>query len=262
MAIFIRHTGCDRCGSSDALAHYSDGSSYCFSCGVPSGASTPGFVRLVEEDDEQVVPPHDLSYDFPIEVFQWIDPTGLKIEELIKNGYFFSKTTGRLVRVFVEGDGEAVHHGARRKYSAYEDRAVYRGYAGPKTRFRGSKETTTGIVQAHRNLQQPQYGNSEAQEESTTCISQHNTCVLVEDSLSAIKCGRYFDSFPLFGSTISKNKLATITKPYKKVYVWLDSDKLNNARQIAEQVKMLGKESVVVFTDDDPKYLNVKDYVK
>lgn len=257
MAIFIRHTGCDRCGSSDALAHYSDGSSYCFSCGVPSGATTPGFVRRIEEDDEQVVPPHDLSLDFPLWVFQWIDPTNLKIEELIKNGYFFSQSTGQLVRLFYQDSGEGLPLGVRPRASAFETRRNDKNVRGPKSQFFGSKAETTGIVQAHRNLQQSERCSSSTRQEEGS-----SSGILVEDSLSAIKCGRHFDSFPLFGSTISKNKLATITKPYKKVYVWLDSDKLNNARQIAEQVKMLGKESVVIYTDDDPKYLNVKDYVK
>src|SRR5574343_108754 len=32
MAEFIKHTSCESCGSSDAKAVYSDGSSYCFSC--------------------------------------------------------------------------------------------------------------------------------------------------------------------------------------------------------------------------------------
>jgi len=32
MAEFLRHTSCDNCGSSDARAIYSDGSSFCFSC--------------------------------------------------------------------------------------------------------------------------------------------------------------------------------------------------------------------------------------
>jgi len=32
MADFVRHTECSKCGSSDANAEYSDGSTYCFSC--------------------------------------------------------------------------------------------------------------------------------------------------------------------------------------------------------------------------------------
>lgn len=36
MADFIRHTECSKCGSSDARAEYSDGSTYCFSCSAYS----------------------------------------------------------------------------------------------------------------------------------------------------------------------------------------------------------------------------------
>lgn len=37
MAEFIKHTSCDKCGSSDARAVYEDGGAYCFSCNEYSG---------------------------------------------------------------------------------------------------------------------------------------------------------------------------------------------------------------------------------
>ena len=32
MAVFTRHEGCEKCGSSDAKAVYNDGSTYCWNC--------------------------------------------------------------------------------------------------------------------------------------------------------------------------------------------------------------------------------------
>lgn len=48
MANFIRHTSCEKCGSSDANALYDDGSTYCFSCNTVVG-STTGTVKTVKE---------------------------------------------------------------------------------------------------------------------------------------------------------------------------------------------------------------------
>ena len=37
---FIKHTSCESCGSSDANAVYSDGSTYCFSCRKSAASGT------------------------------------------------------------------------------------------------------------------------------------------------------------------------------------------------------------------------------
>ena len=44
---FIKHIGCEECGSSDANALYSDGSTYCFSCKTTKQA---GAVQIKDED--------------------------------------------------------------------------------------------------------------------------------------------------------------------------------------------------------------------
>lgn len=259
MAVFVKHTACTRCTSSDALAHYSDGSTYCFSCGSGSGLSAASFsaTEAFQEEDDEEVPllPSDLSHDFPKEVLQWVEPTGLTYAELIRHGYFFSRAERGLLRVLqqtligavCQSDGEPLH--LRR--NPYELRKLFRSNAaeqgpapkGPKTLFRGNKEEAYGGVQS---LDTGRAGQ--------VCI--------VEDSPSAIKVGRSVDCYPLFGSSISNSKLCTLVAPYKKVWVWLDSDKLHSARAIAERCIMLGKEASVVFTQHDPKYLNADKELK
>lgn len=256
MAIFLRHTGCDKCGSSDARAIYSDSSEYCFSCGWSSSANAATFVPTFAEETDEEIPllPSDLSHDFPAEVFHWLQPTGLTIAELIRNGYFYSRSERGLVRVLGSARTQNQDYGvpgpgpvARR--SAHEIRRGYGGLSrglqarisGPKTLFRGSKEQANGKIQLQDGAR------SEA-----LCI--------VEDSISAIKCARAIDSIPLFGSSISNNKLTKITKEYQLIYVWLDSDKLNNARLIADRIRFLGKKAEVVFTELDPKYTNGNPY--
>jgi hypothetical protein len=263
VGVFLHHTGCNFCGSSDAFANYSDGSGFCFSCRRTTNASGATFDakeawRSDDGDEDRPVLPHDLSHDFPVEVFQWIEPTGLKIEELIKHGYFFSKTTGELVRVLFQDGGEAVHRPLRGRVGACETRQLNtttRRSGGPKARFRGSKEETIVV----HNLLQPSGGSSASQEggKEEVChrrLVTHKSLVLVEDSLSAIKVGRQAPCEPLFGSSISLSKLIRLVKPFKHIFVWLDSDKLHAARQIAEQIGLLGKPAHVIYTELDPKY--------
>ena len=47
MAKFIKHTSCDHCGSSDALALYDDGGQHCFSCGYTIRPNVSPYVTAV-----------------------------------------------------------------------------------------------------------------------------------------------------------------------------------------------------------------------
>ena len=249
MATFVKHTACPVCGSSDALAHYSDGSSYCYSHGKPvSHSDKPGFIVVDEEGPEWSLP-HDLSTDnFPIEFFQWLEPTGLKLGELLAHNYFFSKSTGRVWRIFQQSVGPGLRTNMGGRWNAAENRSLYGNQSkvqgvvrGPKARFYGSKEETFA------------YSGSDK-------LQLRNSLVIVEDSLSSIKVGRHCCSIPLFGSSIGNSKLAAICKNgYESIYVWLDSDKLRAAHSIAERLAMLGIKSSVVLTDDDPKYISDKE---
>lgn len=246
MATFLHHSACSKCGSSDALAHYSDGGKFCFSCGYTGRPDRPAFI--LDEEDSGFTLPDDLdNSSFPLEVFQWIDPTGLTIGELIANNYFFSKSTTRLFRIFDTTSGRSVPQRLwHRKGGSAEDRRIRSGN-GPKTRFYGSKEDTF-CYSGYQGLQ------------------LRESLTIVEDSLSGIKVGRTHCAHPLWGSSVSNNKLSRLVapdgKPFKHVYVWLDSDKLRSAHAIAARVQMMGIGSSVIVTDDDPKYLNASEYLK
>lgn len=248
MATFVRHTACPICGSSDALAHYADGSTFCFSHGKPVGnPDRPGFVIKDEEEDGFTLPDDLDNSSFPLEVFQWLEPTQLTIGELIANAYFFSKSTGRLFRTFPRREHTDVRQHVGGGPGSAEDRRIYGGTKGPKTRFYGSKEDTF-CYQGNPGLQ------------------LRDSLTIVEDSLSAIKVGRSHCSHPLWGSSVSNNKLSRLVapdgKPFKHVYVWLDSDKLRAAHAIADRIAMLGIKSSVIVTDLDPKYLNPVEFIK
>lgn len=60
---------------------------------------------------------------------------------------------------------------------------------------------------------------------------------------------------PLLGSHLATSRLNALAGLYKgyKVLVWLDSDKLKEARAIAEKFKLVGVTARVVWTELDPK---------
>lgn len=275
MAIFKHHTSCPKCGSSDALAVYDDFGTYCFSCGTVGGATVPSFRKETDEyDEDAVVLPHDLSHDFPQEVVDWIAPTGLTIQELYANRYFFSKSAGGLVRLLYREHLPIIPECLRSNLGAFETRFLYRKLqtTSPKSKFTGSKENVyaycgppNSVLQqtASTASEQACTGQGKKANGQVHCDGRRRPrqLVIVEDSLSSLKVGRVTCSAPLFGSSISNNKLSRLVKPFDEVVVWLDSDKLNSARNISARVQMLGKKSRVVYTELDPKYLNAEDYI-
>ncbi len=80
---FIKHTSCESCGSSDANAVYSDGSSYCFSCRKNTAAGTED--TEVEFNVVQSQLTLDEIQQLPIDTFRGISKkvlynAGVKIE--------------------------------------------------------------------------------------------------------------------------------------------------------------------------------------
>jgi hypothetical protein len=77
--------------------------------------------------------------------------------------------------------------------------------------------------------------------------------VIVEDPVSAIRISALEDSMPLLGSYLATERLNAVAGLYKRLVVWLDSDKLKEARGIAERAQLIGIEAKVIYTDLDPK---------
>jgi len=77
--------------------------------------------------------------------------------------------------------------------------------------------------------------------------------VIVEDPVSAIKIARISDSMPLLGSNLPISKLNTLKRRYKRLIIWLDHDKGENAYKIAQKARLIGFEVRVILTKEDPK---------
>lgn len=278
MATFLRHEGCKRCGSSDARAIYADGSEYCFSCGSTGrGQFIPSVVYTETESAEHILLPQGFEPVFPKHVEDFLKPTSITLTELYENNYVFSERYfGQTRRVLARVFAELRNHTREQPLP----QLAYRGSGSEAVRlhayeakFLGSapKEDGMGLQHVHalqggakaRGSKTKFTGpKAEISGASSPLCGVQQACVLVEDSLSAIKVGRHCASYTLFGSTIDNVKLSWLVKPYKKIYIWLDSDKFNYAKLLSERVQMMGKESVVVFTQQDPKYVEDSDIVK
>ena len=56
---FLGHQGCNKCGSSDALATYSDGHGYCFNC----------LTHFKEVDGLEAIESNVVNYNKPVEMY-------------------------------------------------------------------------------------------------------------------------------------------------------------------------------------------------
>ena len=142
----------------------------------------------------------------------------------------------------------------------HDCRFGFKYFSKTKSRFFGSKESVYAYSCKGQDCSL-QYGNFRDGQESYFQANSHGDAgprrlVIVEDSISSIKVGRVTCAIPLFGSSVSKEKLVRMVAPFEEIVVWLDSDKLNAARQIADRAKLLGKKTRVIYTELDPKYLN------
>lgn len=76
---------------------------------------------------------------------------------------------------------------------------------------------------------------------------------MVEDAVSAAKIARQNDAMPCLGSYLPAKKLTRLRPFYESLIVWLDEDKLKEAREMAQMAKWLGFSTKVVYTELDPK---------
>jgi twinkle protein len=86
---FLYHTGCDKCGSSDAKAHYSTGTSYCWSCGT----YFPSDGEAVEQPKRRFMPDLLTGEFFPLEKRRLTSDTCKKF------GYSCSTYKGKHVQI-------------------------------------------------------------------------------------------------------------------------------------------------------------------
>jgi hypothetical protein len=238
---FVSHEACPSCGSRDNFARYASGSGFCFGCGrfeKRTGISSQSRLQRVGSEScgesSGVRPcPDDLGTYYPVKVLEWLSKYSIGVPELIKHNVLWSPSREQLIYQFYGAGKDLVLWQARN----------FRDGTTHKSRF-----YTSG---SPANVLATYYPREES-----------NTAIIVEDCCSAIKCAEAgFAGVPCFSAAMPKEKLARLRRYYSNVVVWLDSDKLNEARKLATQAALLGFSSKVVHTELDPKQLSIRDYV-
>lgn len=246
---FLQHEPCPKCNSKDNLARYDNGSAFCFGCAYYERASASGISREClqpvgvdarsresEGTALRSLPDDTVSY-YPPVVVEWISRYDLAPLDLMVHNVVWSPKNEQLIYRFF-GEGQDV--------VLWQARNFRQGTTHKRRFFTGG--SPADVV--------AKYSTGEGRD----------TCCIVEDCISGIKLAYAgVDGVPCFSATMSKEKLARLCRLYKKVIVWLDSDKLNESRSMTAQACMLGAHTKSVFTEFDPKEYTIeeiREYIK
>jgi hypothetical protein len=248
MARFLKHVGCDRCGSSDAKAVYDDGSSFCFSCRSVNSAKVSPYVKQ-QNDAEMLVKavcyPSDVSQCYSEGALAWCKKYDITVEQLLQNNIYYSAARDQLIFGF-EADGKLLAYQARNLTAVSKARRYYTcGDVNELLPIYHCRYPVPGTIHSRR-------------------------LVLVEDCLSAIKVSYLgadstdkqplgCDSMPLLGSGISRAKLSRLRPFYDVLDVFLDPDMWHKSLNIVHQAQLLGFKARPVQADCDPKELSYTD---
>ena len=227
MAKFIKHTSCDHCGSSDALALYDDGGQHCFSCGYTIRPNVSPYVTAAmqrDEDDESIIVPNDIGFEYDRAVLDWVSRYDMDATDLIAHKVYWSKSKQQLIFMYpkIKGNGIGCLQARNFKFNA-------------KTKYHNQ-------------------GNAKNVLPIYSSVAKENVLVITEDAISAIKVSHFYDSMPLLGSYLPLPKITAIKELlYNEIILWLDHDKYSNALTIAKQFQWIGIKAKVVCTPLDPK---------
>jgi hypothetical protein len=245
----VRKEQCPRCKeigndkSMDNLAVYSDGHTWCFSCGF--GRTIDRVARWTQEQtysDKEgmqgrtVFLPGDCDTNYPTRALDWCRAYEILRTDLLNQNVLWSEQEQRLIFP-VYGDGFLIAYQGR-------DFSLNKEEKRPKWFGRGNLKDTFNI------------------------LGKGTTLVLTEDIVSAIKvakCG--VQAMPLYGSFVGVERFKRLYKLFGKtvdVFVWLDPDKRNESLAEYRRGCLMGLRCNVLFSDKDPKehnYDEIKEFL-
>lgn len=225
-------TRCPKCAESgrdrkgDNLGVYSDGHTFCFSCGHSTGSSINAKLSAKKSTTKQIPDfPEDISINLDREPQRWLLQY---FEEHEFPRYLWSNQEQKLYFLLEDGAFQYRYFGNNR------DHPKWVGY--------GINENLIHIVT-------PRDRTVDA-----------TSLVLVEDLISAEKVGHITPTLCLFGSNISLKRLAVLRQlGYNKVVIWLDWDKKEYAMKAAQLAQSIGLQAQVIHTIKDPKEYNAQE---
>ncbi len=230
------HLPCSDCGSSDALAEYSE-TTYCFSCNrtrsVESESSFfPEMLDLPKEPGILSLPSRFTTVALSVDAMKWLLSYNIfkDLREKYNIGYVHKSIVNGIMvhnRVILPSyiDGELKNYAARALIP--EDLPKY-------------------IVAGDKSAMFWSEGDY-----------KYRTLVIVEDNLSAIRVGELLPAVSLIGTSMSKENMLTLANDYDILIVWLDGDKPGQraAKKLVKSLSLLHSEVHNVVTKRDPKCL-------
>ena len=247
--MFLTHTSCPVCPSSDAYAIYTGGSGYCFSCGFyRHGTSSPYLVdaqALELVDDKPVLKPlpDDAGFEYSNTVVDWVLQYEIPINTLLEYSVLYSKRHNQLIFPFYRENSSnfLVSSGGEDAFDdpvLWQARNFTRNSSTPKYYTHGPKEEYIPIFRP-------------------TNVPHKQTVVIVEDCISAMKMTALGAiGLPCLGSSMGTAKLARLRAamgPKTHYVVWLDGNMYDKAQEISQRLRLMGNVSGVIYTENDPK---------
>ncbi len=212
---------CHNCGNSGA----NSGTSRFRLASVPKTSTTSeGHLEMSELFEEK-------SCKWPKEMMVWLNKCGISLTIAEKYGIVYDSDDRRIIIPTLDKSGDLVMFQSRRlyedgtpKYLTYKEKGAYYHTALP------GKGT----------------------------ILYPNTCIIVEDMVSAIRCAEAgLTTVPLFTSTMTDSTLLTIKVEYDTIVVWLDNDNATvdqHAENLVRKARLIGLKAVRVCEHTDPKH--------
>lgn len=234
--------------SKDNLAVYSDGHSYCYSCGYHSGLGVVGRFRqrssstgTVDKRESRIYLPEDCDVHYPTRALDWVEQYEITKVDLLNHNTLWSESTQRLIFPVFGDTGLLAYQG---RYFGPEAPIGVKPY--PKWYGKGDLVTTFNILGSRSS----------------------NRLILTEDIISAIKCSRFDMAMPLYGCHVGVTRfkrLYSLFKDQVEVCVYLDPDKRTTAIVEARRGALCGLKTKVVYSERDPKehsYAELKEILK
>ena len=234
MSSFTHHTVCPQCRrtgndrSGNNLGVYSDGSEYCFKCGYYQPPTNAGrlhklVVGSTARASKQITLPEDAISNIPRVGRDYLDKYQLTDKDIKRNTIFWSECWQRLIFPYFDYTG----------LLGWQGRYLGIDKTKPKWYSQGDLKLILHIV-----------GNVKS-----------NRCVIVEDTISAIKVGHLgtIAASPLFGSHLSTQRILQLKLLYDTIYLWLDPDMRLKVIKFAQHAQQLGLNTRCIFSEKDPK---------
>lgn len=178
--------------------------------------------------------PDDCGTQFSEEAVAWLAKFHLSIPDAIRHGVVYSPSMQQVI---------------------YRMGSVWQARNFNPTRLQKSKNFTSGNVNECLHI----YGHLDGGSTSNSVQLSPETLVIVEDPVSAMRIAPLRPSMPLLGSHLATSRLIALTGLYDSIWFWLDSDKLKEAREMAERARLIDVKTRVIHTDLDPKcYTNAQ----